>query len=546
MSPQSRRRSPSPGGGSGQEPVTGAAPPNALFDELLRAARELLAVRSPLDAELMVSELLGTWWGQRGENTPAADVERLVGEALVDYAARRSSPAALALLSGIACLGTPRQASKAEQAALELMERGVRSPNWAEHLGAVTGSDCYVNSDLYGDTDEVVCVFSYGGTEPHALVMVVDYNADGMIRDGWVTSQVTKLLELCRKPAGEDDRSGFKPLDAPVARRMLEAALAETDAAANPPVSESFASYHAFIRARIRALPPAAISGRPAGAAGTAGPAGLVGQVGPGGSTAKRRPWSKDRRAMLAAEFLASDEAEDLSDRSSASHCADRIIDYGCDQDFGRPLRMSPVKVETFLLNWLPRKVMLLPEEQEAMPHVLLAWVRWAGRRRGLDDRTVSDTLDAVFNAMGPFGRAYRGPAEFGLDSALVARLLPDSDLEALPRRAFAFPLLHGRVGGVDLATLDPADPDGRRALLAAAHEDSPPGDRHLNQHLDLADRLWRGDPPSLWEAAQRLLDADQDRHLVLHVLMGVIEAAGDDRVALAAALRDLTPEPGA
>ena len=487
----------------------------------------------------MVSELLGTWWGQRGDSTRAADVERLVGEALVDYAARRSSPAALALLSGIACLGTPRQASKAEQAALELMERGVRSPNWAQHLGAVTGSDCYVNSDLYGDTDEVVCVFSYGGTEPHALVTVVDYNADGMIRDGWVTSQVTKLLELCRKPDGEGDRSGFKPLDAPMARRMLEAALAETDAAANPPVSESFASYHAFIRARIRAPPPAAVSGRPAG---TAGP---VGQVGPGGSTAKRRPWSKDRRAMLAAEFLASDEAEDLSDRSSASRCADRIIDYGCDQDFGRPLRMSPVKVETFLLNWLPRKVMLLPEEQEAMPHVLLAWVRWAGRRRGLDDKTVSDTLDAVFNAMGPFGRAYRDPAEFGLDSALVARLLPDSDLEALPRRAFAFPLLHGRVGGVELATLDPADPDGRRALLAAAHEDSAPGDRHLEQHLDLADRLWRGDPPSLWEAAQRLLDADQDRHLVLHVLMDVIEAAGDDRVALAAALRNLTPEHG-
>ena len=129
-----------------------------------------------------------------------------------------------------------------------------------------------------------------------------------------------------------------------MARRLLEAALAETDAAENPPVSESFPSYHAFIRARIRALPPSR---------GPAGP------VAPGGSTSKRRPWGKDRRAMLAAEFLASDEAEDLSDRSSASHCADRIIDYGCDQDFGRPLRMSPVKVETFLINWLPRKVML-------------------------------------------------------------------------------------------------------------------------------------------------------------------------------------------
>jgi hypothetical protein len=483
----------------------------------------------------MVSELLGTWWGQRRDNARGADVERLVGEGLVDFAARRSSPAALALLSGIACLGTPRQASKAEEAALELMERGVRSPNWAQHLGAVTGSDCYVNSDAYGDTDEVVCFFSYDGTEPHALVMVVDYNADGMIRDGWVTSQVTKLLELCRKPAS-DDGSGFKPLDPPVARRMLEAALAKTDAADTPPVSESFASYHAFIRARIRALPPSRGPSAP---------------VGPGGSTAKRRPWGKDRRAMLAAEFLASDEAEDLSDRSSASHCADRIIDYGCDQDFGRPLRMSPVKVETFLLSWLPRKVMLSAAEQEAMPHVLLAWVRWAGRRRGQGEQEVTGTLDALFNAMGSFSRAYRDPAEFGLDSALVARLLPDSDLEALPRRAFAFPMLHGQVNGADLSALDPADPDGRRALLAAAHEaeaegtGAGPGDeRHLEQHLDLADRLWRGEPPSLWEAAQRFLDADQDRHVVLHVLMDAVEAAGDDRDALDAALRELGPEP--
>ena len=91
---------------------------------MLRAARELLAVRSPLDAELMVSELLGTWWGQRSSRR-ATTVEQLVGEGLVDYAAGQRSPAALALLSGIACLGTPRQAAKAERAALELIESGV-------------------------------------------------------------------------------------------------------------------------------------------------------------------------------------------------------------------------------------------------------------------------------------------------------------------------------------------------------------------------------------------------------------------------------------
>jgi hypothetical protein len=543
VSPQSRRRSQA---GSVQ-------PPNALFRELLRAARELLAVRSPLDAELMVSELLGTWWSQRHHSAGGAGVEHVVGEGLVEYAAGQHSPAALALLSGIACLGTPRQAVAAEQGAIELMDSGVKAPGWADHLGAVTSAECYINPDKWGDQDEIICVFSYAGEEPHALVSVVDYNAAGMIRDGWVTSRVDKLLEHCRQQrggtggsstadgsstaavgstAGEGSTAGgdgtrqenaFRQIEPSQARKVLEAALAATDEAEDPPVSDSFASYHAFIRARIRALPPAAGRGLRA-----------------------KRTWSKERRAILAAEFLASDEAEDLSDRRAASRCADRIIDYGCDQDSGRPLRMSPVKVQNFLLGWLPRKVMLSSADRDAMPHVLATWVRWAGQRRGLPEGAIGETLDVVFDSMGTFSRIYRDFSEFGLDEALVARLLPDSDLEALPRRAFAFPVLEGRHGGVDLSKLDPSDPADRRLLLAADHDTktgSPSAagvGRHIERHLALADRLWRGSPPALWEAAQRLLDTGEDRHMVLHALMDVQDAAGDDEVAFETALREL------
>jgi hypothetical protein len=389
-------------------------PPNALFAEMLRAARELLAVRSPLDAELMVSELLGTWWRQqpgrsgrngRGPARRAADVEELVGEGLVGYAAEQGSPAALALLSGIACLGTPRQAIKAERAALELMERGVARPGWAEHAGAVVAAECYVNTDAFGDRDEVVCVFSYAGRDEHALVVIVDYNAGGMITDGWVTSQVGKLLDYCHnlsEPGGP--HSKFSRVDAPDARRLLESALIMTQTIAEPAVSKSFPSYHAFIRARIRTLPPAPPSAparTPAavGSLATASPqtrrtsaAGEAGHgsaddhsaasrrdngsgrslpsgpslIGPG--ACRRTSWRRDRRAMLVAEFLASNEAEDLSDIKAASRCADHIVDYGSDQDFGRPLRVSPAKAETFLLDWLPRKIMLTPAEQHAMP----------------------------------------------------------------------------------------------------------------------------------------------------------------------------------
>ncbi len=504
---------------------------------MLRAARELLAVRSPLDAELLVSEMLGTWWGpppRRAGLRGHTRIEELVGEGLVEYAAEQATPAALALLSGIACLGTPAQAAKAERAALDLIERGVARPRWADHLGAVTSGDCFLNSDAYGDRDEVVCVFSYAGEEPHALVAVVDYNSGGLLRDGWVTTQVGKLLDHCRQLHGGDSGAGgsFGPLDPPQARRMLARALRVTHDSSEPPVSESFPAYHAFIRARIRTLPPR--GGDPARASAAPGAV----------ERASRRPWSADRRAMLVAEFLASDEAEDLSDRRSASRCADHIVGYGCDRDFGRPLRMSPVKADTFLLDWLPRKVMLSAAEQDAIPHVLAAWTRWAGRRSGLGQQEIAETLDAVFDSTEKFAAAYRDPTSFGLDAGLVSRLLPDSDLEALARRVFSFPLLSGWYGGVDLGTLDPADPADRRILLAADH-DGPArhaGQPHIERHLELADRLWRGEPAELWEAAQRLLDLGEDRHAVLHTLMDTIRAAGPRQADIAAALHALPP----
>jgi len=517
VSPQSRRRQ-----------VSAGAPPNALFDELLHAARELLAVRSPLDAELLVSDLLGTWWPQRHHTIGGAGIEQLIGEGLVEYAAHQRSPAALALLSGIACLGTPRQAAAAEQAAITLIDAGVRSPRWADHLGAVSSAECYVNPDAWGDQDEVICVFSYAGEEPHALVSVIDYNLAGMLRDGWVSSQVGKLLEHCRRPSvtrvSSRPEDGFRQIAPPEARKMLQVALTATDTAEDPAVSDSFASRHAFIRSRIRALPPA-----------------------PGRVARNRRPaWSTERRALLAAEFLASDQAEELSDLQAASRIADLIIDFGCDQDSGRPLRMSPAKVQNFMLGWLPRKVLLSVADQNAMPHAVDAWIRWSGQKRGLPETAVGQTLDVLFDSMATFSRIYRDPAEFGLDEKLVARLLPDSDLEALPRRAFAFPILVGKHGGVDLSKLDPADPSDRRLLLAADHDTrtgSPSAagvGRHIDRHLALADRLWRGSPPALWDAAQRLLDTGEDRHMVLHALMDVLDAAGTDEAALKVALREL------
>ena len=96
-------------------------------------------------------------------------------------------------------------------------------------------------------------------------------------------------------------------------------------------------------------------------------------------------------------------------------------------------------------------------------------------QRRGLTEAMITDSLETVFNSIGRFAQAYRDPAEFGLDYALVLRLLPDADLEALAQRSFAFPILEGWHSGSDLSILDPADPRDRRALLAADHATPAP-----------------------------------------------------------------------
>ncbi|WP_165966813.1 hypothetical protein [Actinomadura sp. 7K507] len=509
---------------------------------MLQHARELLAVRSPLDAELIVSEILGAWWGHR---IPEGDVEEVIGEALIDYAGTAGTPAALALLTGMAYLGTPRQAAEAEGAALELMGNGVARPGWADRVGMVAPEDCYVSRDVFGDQDSVVCTYSYGGAERHALVILVDRNkagavqpagdpfapaaraghppASGMVRDAWVSSQVDKLLDHCRREGRDNPLMRFEQLDPRDTKALLQSALDLTDGTDDPPVNDNFGTYHAFVRARVDILPP-------------------------GGRLPQPPVYGPDRRATIAARFLASDEAEGLSDRSAASRCVDRIIDYGCTHDFGRPLRVSPVKCEMFLLDWLPRKVLLSPTEQEAVPHVLAAWVRWAGKRTGLPEEGVRTTLDALWDATAKFAEAYRDPSAFGLDRELVDRLLPDGDLEALPRRAFALPFLSGthrrtgRHGFINLSTLDPADPDDRRILLEFEHPGAD--EEHIEAHERLTERLWDGEPLQLWDTAQSLLDVGYERHEILHRLIDVLERSGDDPEALRDALRVLRHEP--
>lgn len=107
-------------------------------------------------------------------------------------------------------------------------------------------------------------------------------------------------------------------------------------------------------------------------------------------------------------------------------------------------------------------------------------------------------------------------------------------------RRAFAAPPASGKFDEIDLAMLDPSDPDQRRLLIIAEHPElaaaiaaaqrelhvhgetmSP--ELHIAMHEIVTNQLWDDDPPEVWQTAKRLVADGYDRHEVLHMLASVV-----------------------
>ena len=107
-------------------------------------------------------------------------------------------------------------------------------------------------------------------------------------------------------------------------------------------------------------------------------------------------------------------------------------------------------------------------------------------------------------------------------------------------RHAWAFPPTEGVVDGIDLAFVDPADPDERSFLIRSEHPELAEAldsgldevvlagqvmnpQLHLTIHEVVANQLWDGDPPEVAETARRLDLAGYDRHEVFHMIGSVM-----------------------
>lgn len=107
-------------------------------------------------------------------------------------------------------------------------------------------------------------------------------------------------------------------------------------------------------------------------------------------------------------------------------------------------------------------------------------------------------------------------------------------------RRSWLFPPVSGMVDGIDLAYLDPADPDERHLLVAFEHPEYEEAlesglqeiivdgqavnpTMHVTLHEIVANQIWDGEPEETWHTAERLTTLGYDRHDVLHMIAWVV-----------------------
>ncbi len=383
---RSRRHARGPGGNARASLLL-----SGILREVLDEAAALLEMDDPLEVELWASSLIGVWHG-----APLAeeDPDEVIGGALVRRAGRSRKPEALALLLALAATAEPPLAALARGAARRLRAEGVPEPPWAGQVGRAEFLEGWRVGHAYGDGEVVLASFRHQGFEPHLLGVLIDHNLGGIARGALVGRDGGRGVEAWRG----DPEFSIQPIGAAeVAGRVL-AGIGRADGHLDPPVNEGYRRARALLASRMRSLPGGWEEPTPA-------------------------PLCPEDRAELVADFLASAEAKGLA---AAEDVAETIVDYGCDYGTGDPLRWSPAVVELYLCDWYPRKVIQDRRVARRVPEVLGAWVRYAGRRRGLPAHLVEETLRAVRACRREFRRAVRDPGRFGPAKSLVLAMRAD------------------------------------------------------------------------------------------------------------------------
>ncbi|MBM7083266.1 hypothetical protein ACN267_24185 [Micromonospora sp. WMMD734] len=381
------------------------ATPQTPYDAVLSAARDVTRLDCALDAEMLGTALLGSVYAIAETDRETA-VREFVSGFLAATSRRRTAAATTIRQVFAALVPTAEGAAK--------VRPGAQAPAWAGQLGRVHLTGTWSYGDVYGDQTSYLATFAYddesGGPE-HALVALVDHNI-GITKDVFVGGPAERILAQVRQMCADDDLTWFREEDPARMRGEVGRHLEITDDLGDLPAEGSLATDRALVGARLAVLPQAGVdtTGWPA------------------------EPLSSDERTELVRAFLAAPEAaryglntlDGDAELASLHFCLGLLFDHAASFPDADPLRWSPAVAGLFLLDWVHRRAVLDMDDAALLPRVLRAWTAFAARRRGLPERAVTQTDEAIEELVPEFARLYSTGERRSPATAAVAQLMAD------------------------------------------------------------------------------------------------------------------------
>lgn len=344
--------------------------PQTAYDAVIHAARDVAAVETALDAEMLGAALLGGVYAIAESDSDRAEaVRQFVGRFLRQTARRRTVPAQ-AIRTIFAELCPDADGAGA-------VRPGSRPPAWSRQLGKVSPVGTWAYGDVYGDQTSYLAIFEYeepelGGDE-HAVVALIDHNI-GIVKDLFVSRPGRRVLEEVQKASEADELMWVKEVEPADLRAEVGRHLEITDRLSVLPDEGSLATDRVLVGARLAVLPE--------------------------GGRARALPIDVDAAAIIE-RFLSSPEAAEL-DRStpeavaSLQYAVRLIFDFTQDSPDADPMRWSPAVAGLFLLDWVHRRAVLDDGDVAILPAVLQAWIAWCARERELPMAAAAATREAV------------------------------------------------------------------------------------------------------------------------------------------------------
>jgi hypothetical protein len=339
-------------------------------------AQSAAGIESALDAEAWAAHLLGMFRKQRhGLPLPDAvevDPALLFGEPLVARLATFSDAGAAITLAAIAQLDDGELGVLAREL-LTNSQATASAPEWIEQIGEseIVGA-AVISEAVFDDARTVLLESRHPDGETMAVGVLIDRNLGGLAKDVLLAESIEQLAgSIGRHTADEEAELELKHVGPGVAAGLIRDAIARTDMTWDPPVTDDFWPGRALALLRADQTP------------------GVVEPPEPTGLSVEERDRLRD-------EFLASPEGSGFAPDGDEAWVASLAIDFCTGYTDGDPLRWSPVVVELFMTDWVPRKVLTTPELLACLPAALDAWVRFAARRRGIPEWATNETRGSI------------------------------------------------------------------------------------------------------------------------------------------------------